>query len=234
MSGAGGDAALAAAGDAGDMSQVVTGPARADAPAHPLPRRHGLLGDLDRPGDVFARLGPNWFASVMGTGIVATAAATLPVQWPGVRGFATAVWVLSAVWLITLTGAEVVLWTRHRDAARAHACDPVMVQFYGAPPMTLLTVGAGTLLLGPPLIGARRDRHRRGAVVPGHDHRPGRQRGGALSHVHQVASGPRRRVRRVADAGGPAHGQRVHRRAAPPPPAGRAAQAAEAERLDDR
>jgi len=136
------------------MSQVVTGPARADAPAHPLPRRHGLLGDLDRPGDVFARLGPNWFASVMGTGIVATAAATLPVQWPGVRGFATAVWVLSAVWLITLTGAEVVLWTRHRDAARAHACDPVMVQFYGAPPMTLLTVGAGTLLLGPPLIGA--------------------------------------------------------------------------------
>ena len=29
-----------------------------------------------------------------------------------------------------------------------------MVQFYGAPPMALLTVGAGTLLLGPPLIGA--------------------------------------------------------------------------------
>ena len=135
------------------MSQVITGPARAGAPAHPLPRRHGLLGDLERPGDVFARLGPNWFASVMGTGIVATAAATLPVQWPGLRGFATGVWVLSAVWLITLTGAEVVLWTRHRDAARAHARDPVMVQFYGAPPMALLTVGAGTLLLGPPLIG---------------------------------------------------------------------------------
>ncbi len=68
------------------MSQVVTGPARAGAPAHPVPRRHGLLDDLDRPGDVFARLGPNWFASVMGTGIVATAAAGLPVPWPGLRG----------------------------------------------------------------------------------------------------------------------------------------------------
>ena len=105
------------------MSQVVTGPARAGASEHPLPRRLGLLGDLDRPGDFLARLGPNWFASVMGTGIVATAAATLPVQWPGLRGFATAVWVLSAVWLLTLTGAEVVLWTRHRGAARGHARD---------------------------------------------------------------------------------------------------------------
>jgi C4-dicarboxylate transporter/malic acid transport protein len=119
-----------------------------------LPRRHGLLGDLDRPSDVFARLGPNWFASVMGTGIVATAAATLPVQWPWLRGFAEAVWVLSAVWLITLASAEVVLWTRHRSAARGYARDPVMVQFYGAPPMALLTVGAGALLLGPSLVGA--------------------------------------------------------------------------------
>jgi tellurite resistance protein TehA-like permease len=53
-----------------------------------------------------------------------------------------------------LTGAEVVHWTRHRSAARSHARNPVMMQFYGAPPMALLTVGAGTLLLGPGLIGA--------------------------------------------------------------------------------
>ena len=33
-------------------------------------------------------LGPNWFASVMGTGIVATAGATLPVHVPGLRAFA--------------------------------------------------------------------------------------------------------------------------------------------------
>src|SRR6201997_839481 len=32
----------------------------------------------------------------MGTGIVATAAATLPVQWPGLHGFATGVWVQAA------------------------------------------------------------------------------------------------------------------------------------------
>jgi C4-dicarboxylate transporter/malic acid transport protein len=116
--------------------------------------RSGLLRDLDRPADAFASLGPNWFASVMGTGVVATAAATLPVQWPGLRAFATVVWVLAAGWLVVLAAAEVAAWTRHRAAALSHARDPVMVQFYGAPPMALLTVGAGALLLGPAVIGA--------------------------------------------------------------------------------
>jgi len=115
---------------------------------------HGPLRDLDRPADAFAGLGPNWFASVMGTGIVATAAATLPVPWPGLREFATVVWVLAAGWLVVLAAAEIAAWTRHRAAALGHARDPVMVQFYGAPPMALLTVGAGALLLGPAVIGA--------------------------------------------------------------------------------
>jgi C4-dicarboxylate transporter/malic acid transport protein len=91
----------------------------------------------------------------MGTGIVATAAATLPVQWPGLRGFATAVWVLAASWLLVLAAAGITHWARHREAALAYARDPVMVQFFGAPPMALLTVGAGALLLGPALIGTQ-------------------------------------------------------------------------------
>jgi C4-dicarboxylate transporter/malic acid transport protein len=123
-------------------------------PAPRLLRRHGLLRDLDRPADVLAHLGPNWFASVMGTGIVATAAATLPVQWPGLRGFAAAIWALAALWFVILTGAEILHWTRHRTTALGHARNPVMVQFYGAPPMALLTVGAGALLLGPGMLGA--------------------------------------------------------------------------------
>jgi C4-dicarboxylate transporter/malic acid transport protein len=133
---------------------AVPGPA-SPAPASPgRPERRGPLRDLDRAADAFASLGPNWFASVMGTGIVATAAATLPVQWPGLRAFGTVVWVLAAGWLVVLAAAEIVHWTRHRAAALGHARDPVMVQFYGAPPMALLTVGAGTLLLGPAVIGA--------------------------------------------------------------------------------
>ena len=117
------------------------------------PARRGPLRDLANPADVFARLGPNWFASVMGTGIVATAAVSLPIQWPGLRGFATVSWVLAATWLTILAAAWAVRWTRHRAAVAGDATDPVMVQFCGAPPMAALTVGAGTLLLGAPLIG---------------------------------------------------------------------------------
>src|ERR1700686_3991694 len=47
--------------------------------------------------EILGRLGPNWFASVMGTGIVATAAATLPVHVPGLRTLAGVGWVLGAV-----------------------------------------------------------------------------------------------------------------------------------------
>jgi C4-dicarboxylate transporter/malic acid transport protein len=130
-------------------------PARpATLPATPAAPRRGPLRDLDRPGDAFASLGPNWFASVMGTGIVAVAAATLPVDWPGLRAFGTVIWLLCAVWLAVLAVAEVIHWTRHRQAALGHARNPVMVQFYGAPPMAMLTVGTGALLLGPALIGA--------------------------------------------------------------------------------
>jgi tellurite resistance protein TehA-like permease len=52
--------------------------------------------------EVLGNLGPNWFASVMGTGIVATAGATLPVHVVGLRVFAQVVWVIAAALLMVL------------------------------------------------------------------------------------------------------------------------------------
>lgn len=121
----------------------------------PAPPRH-LLGDLERhpvePRSL-RHLSPNWFATVMGTGIVANAAATLPLQFPGLRGAATVVWASAALLLVVLTVAFVVHWMRYPETARGHRDHPVMAHFYGAPPMALLTVGAGTLLLGRDVIG---------------------------------------------------------------------------------
>ena len=105
---------------------------------------------LDRPAAlVTVARGPNWFASVMGTGIVATAAAGLPVAVPGLRAAATVVWAAAAVLLVALTGQLA------RRRITAQLGDPVMAQFWGAPPMALLTVAAGTLLLGAGPLGAR-------------------------------------------------------------------------------
>ena len=122
-------------------------------PAPSVRARRRLLGELERPSDVFACIGPNWFASVMGTGIVANAAVLLPVSVPGLATAALVVWVAAAVLLVALLGATVVHWVRHPVTARAHALNPAMAPFYGAPPMALLTVGAGALLVGHELIG---------------------------------------------------------------------------------
>jgi C4-dicarboxylate transporter/malic acid transport protein len=108
---------------------------------------------VKRSGLIFSHLGPNWYASVMGTGIVATAAATLPAKVAGLHVAATVVWAAGALWLLLLTAAWAVHWTRHRAQAKTHADHPVMAHFYGAPPMALLTVGAGTLALGKDWIG---------------------------------------------------------------------------------
>ncbi|ASR38256.1 C4-dicarboxylate ABC transporter [Prauserella marina] len=115
--------------------------------------RRGPLRDLDHPARVFALLGPNWFASVMGTGIVANAAVTLPLQFTGFRVAATVVWALAALLLVGLSAAWLVHWIRHPATAKGHSGHPGMAQFWGAPPMALTTVGTGTLLLGKDWIG---------------------------------------------------------------------------------
>jgi C4-dicarboxylate transporter/malic acid transport protein len=119
----------------------------------PLRRERSFLRELERPSHVFRNFGPNWFASVMGTGIVANAAALLPFDWPLVKELAIGPWLLAVILLVAVLAATVVHWIRHPELARGHLGDPAMAPFYGCPPMALLTVGAGTLLVGGPLIG---------------------------------------------------------------------------------
>lgn len=112
-----------------------------------------MLSSLDSPGQAVSFVGPNWFASIMGTGIVANAAATLPIFAHRLHVFALVVWVLDALLLLLLSGAVAAHWIRHPRVARSHAQDASMAQFYGAPPMALMTVGGGALLIGKSLIG---------------------------------------------------------------------------------
>ncbi|MFE2285888.1 TDT family transporter [Streptomyces sp. NPDC059443] len=98
-------------------------------------------------------LGPNWYASVMGTGIIANAGATLPYQLPGQRVVCQIFWVLAATALAVLLTARAGHWLHHRDQARAHLLDPAVAPFYGCLSMALLAVGGGTLIVGKDLIG---------------------------------------------------------------------------------
>jgi C4-dicarboxylate transporter/malic acid transport protein len=89
----------------------------------------------------------------MGTGIVANAAATLPFFGVRLHPFAVGMWILAAVLLVTLSVAAAAHWIRHPQVARRHHRDPSMAQFYGAPPMAMMTVGGGAVLVGRSVIG---------------------------------------------------------------------------------
>ncbi|CAM3035032.1 TDT family transporter [Prescottella defluvii] len=95
-----------------------------------------------------AHLTPNWFAVVMGTGIIAVATAALPVNLPGRQAIALAFWLLATALLVVIATAFVVHWVRHTEHARDYARSVTMFPFYGALPMAVLTVGAGTAAVG--------------------------------------------------------------------------------------
>jgi C4-dicarboxylate transporter/malic acid transport protein len=89
----------------------------------------------------------------MGTGIVATAGATLPVNMPGMHIFTRVMWVVAGVLLAGLVVVVGGHWLRNPTVARSHARNPQMAHFYGAAPMALLTVGTGAVLVGGEVIG---------------------------------------------------------------------------------
>ncbi|MFD4759085.1 TDT family transporter [Streptomyces sp. NPDC058439] len=98
-------------------------------------------------------VGPNWYATVMGTAIVASAGATLPVHVPGLRGACTVVWALATVMLVVVLAARAGHWAAHRDQARTHLLDPAVAPFYGCLSMALLAVGGSSMVVGRDVIG---------------------------------------------------------------------------------
>ena len=107
------------------------------------------------PASRLAGFGPNWFASAMGTGIVANAAALLPVHLAPLADVALGVWVLATLLLGGLLLTAVAHLMAHPQIARGHHTNPKMAPFYGAPAMALLTVGSGALLVGHRLVGTQ-------------------------------------------------------------------------------
>ncbi|WP_372499503.1 TDT family transporter [Streptomyces lichenis] len=124
----------------------------------PYPGRTRLLGGpLPSPGRVrlagVRYLGPNWYAAVMGTAMVAGAGAALRLPVPGLPTALAAVWALSLLMLAALVAARAMHWARHRDRALAQLRDPSTAPFHGCAAMAPLAVGGAALTAGREWIG---------------------------------------------------------------------------------
>ncbi|MFD7337448.1 TDT family transporter [Streptomyces violascens] len=116
--------------------------------AQPRPRTQPPVAAVRRR-PALRHLGPNWYAAVMGTAIIANAGAGLPFHIPGLQ----VIWALALAMLVVLLVARAGHWLHHRDQARAHLLDPTVAPFYGCLSMAFLAVGIGSLSVGADLIG---------------------------------------------------------------------------------
>jgi C4-dicarboxylate transporter/malic acid transport protein len=96
---------------------------------------------------------PNWYATTMGTGILAICLAQFPAM-PALHKAGEALWLANILLFAGLTVLYVGKWVLHpREALRAFK-HPVVSMFLGCIPMGLATIINGMALFGIPLFGA--------------------------------------------------------------------------------
>ncbi|MFF5567362.1 TDT family transporter [Streptomyces sp. NPDC012623] len=140
------------------MALLARSDAHPAAPAAPVRARGDSGGRLP----ALRHLGPNWYATVMGTAVVAVAGAGLRAGAPGPAGGmpglaagCVVMWALSALLLVFLLAARAGHWLHHRDRAGAHLLDPAVAPFFGCLAMALTAVGSATLAVGREVLGER-------------------------------------------------------------------------------
>lgn len=103
-------------------------------------------------------LHPGWFASVMGTAILAVATYLNPGNLTALQGTAhrlgAAVAVLAYALGVVMTIAYALRWIRHRDAALADLRHPVLGAMHATLPGGLLVLAVMTSVVGPQFLPA--------------------------------------------------------------------------------
>ncbi|KQV66047.1 TDT family transporter [Rhizobium sp. Root1220] len=95
---------------------------------------------------------PNWFATTMGTGIVAICLgqfAAIPLLWKA----GEILWLANILLFGILSALYAAKWLLHPREALSALGHPVVSMFFGCIPMGLATLVNGTLIFGVPLFG---------------------------------------------------------------------------------
>ncbi|MGV8920113.1 MAG: TDT family transporter [Pseudomonas sp.] len=111
------------------------------------------LSQLSQPREVIRQFTPNWFAATMGTGILSLTLAQLPVQIPGLRLLAEALWLFNIVLFVVFTALYSARWVMFFDEARRVFGHSTVSMFFGTIPMGMATIINGFLVFGLPRWG---------------------------------------------------------------------------------
>ncbi|MFJ5295324.1 TDT family transporter [Pseudomonas sp. NPDC088368] len=111
------------------------------------------FSQLSHPREVIRQFTPNWFAVIMGTGILSAVLTQLPVQVPGLFPFAEALWLLNIALFLTFSVLYTARWVMFFDEARRVFGHSTVSMFFGTIPMGLATIINGLLTFGLPRWG---------------------------------------------------------------------------------
>lgn len=111
------------------------------------------LSHLPRPLEAIRQFTPNWFAVVMGTGVLALALAQWPGDVPGLHLLAEGVWLFNVLLFVLFTGLYTARWVLFFDEARRIFGHSTVSMFFGTIPMGLATLINGLLVFGLPRWG---------------------------------------------------------------------------------
>ncbi|HWP62055.1 MAG TPA: C4-dicarboxylate ABC transporter [Candidatus Binatia bacterium] len=103
---------------------------------------------LDRPSDAVRHLHPGWFASVMGTGILAVATHHAAVVVPELEGLAVGFWLLTTALCAILIVPWLARWAVYPKDAWADTGHPTRGPFYSTMPIGLLVLGVDFAAIG--------------------------------------------------------------------------------------
>ena len=103
---------------------------------------------IERRSDAVRYFHPGWFASVMGTGILAVATHHADALVPGLEGVAVALWLLSTAFLVILIVPWVARWLIFSKEAWADTGHSTRGPFYATLPIGLLVLGTDFAAIG--------------------------------------------------------------------------------------
>ncbi len=107
-----------------------------------------MWAQIEHRSDAIRCFHPAWFASVMGTGIIAVATHHADKVLPGLEGFAVVLWVLSAVFFVALIVPWTIRWIRYPREAWADTAHPTRGPFYSTMPIALLVLAVDFAAIG--------------------------------------------------------------------------------------
>ncbi|WP_428425550.1 TDT family transporter [Pararhizobium sp.] len=107
------------------------------------------LNTLSHPREMVRQFTPNWFATTMGTGILAIALAQFP-GIPVLTAIGHGLWIFNIALFSLCTLLYVARWLLYFHEARRIFSHSIMSMFFGCIPMGLATIINGILIFGAP------------------------------------------------------------------------------------